>query len=422
MQEFSHLVITLSKNNLAELKVAENMLLALGGIENAGKEESNFSFEIVAHKNFITIFLTVPKSSKNFVQGQFMSSYPMVEIHEAKDFLDHIGDRTLYGGEMKQADSFVFPLKTYVDYDLGELKKYHDTLIPTLSAFSQIDHPDDIIALQISANSCKQKVAKRGLKGVTIAQGIYWMLEKIFLRSYTRQDRLGFLSYFIWALHFFRKGKEVVAGQRSTRVSSTQHLDSEDSKVSASHEYSMAADKLLKKLFNVNFRILVATKEDRDHAQMMYNSIATSVKCLNDPQLGQLEPTKMHQIRNFEKYKQRKVKRSNVLSSEELASFIHIPNGELEIPKLMWSSFRKIEPPPGITMRDAVFKVGKSSYQNRNTPFGIKSDDILRHIYVIGRTGMGKSTLLENMVYDAMHAGKGLAVIDPHGDLARKSN
>ncbi|MDQ3076555.1 MAG: type IV secretion system DNA-binding domain-containing protein [bacterium] len=56
--------------------------------------------------------------------------------------------------------------------------------------------------------------------------------------------------------------------------------------------------------------------------------------------------------------------------------------------------------------------------RNKRTPFGIKSEDRTRHIYVIGKTGMGKSTLLENMAVQDIKNGEGLAFIDPHGKTA----
>jgi len=50
--------------------------------------------------------------------------------------------------------------------------------------------------------------------------------------------------------------------------------------------------------------------------------------------------------------------------------------------------------------------------------FGVRLDDRLRHLAVIGKTGMGKSTLLKNLIASDMRAGRGVALIDPHGDLA----
>jgi len=59
-----------------------------------------------------------------------------------------------------------------------------------------------------------------------------------------------------------------------------------------------------------------------------------------------------------------------------------------------------------------------SDYRNRNTKFGIRRDDRTRHMYVIGKTGMGKTTLLQNMAIQDIKNGNGLAFIDPHGEVA----
>lgn len=60
----------------------------------------------------------------------------------------------------------------------------------------------------------------------------------------------------------------------------------------------------------------------------------------------------------------------------------------------------------------------ESDYRNRNTKFGIRRDDRTRHMYVIGKTGMGKTTLLENMAVQDIRNGNGMAFIDPHGEVA----
>lgn len=66
----------------------------------------------------------------------------------------------------------------------------------------------------------------------------------------------------------------------------------------------------------------------------------------------------------------------------------------------------------------AVF--AQTNYRNELKKFGIKTDDRRRHMYLIGKTGMGKSTVLENMIVDDIRNGYGVAVVDPHGDLAEK--
>ncbi|MCK9438904.1 MAG: type IV secretion system DNA-binding domain-containing protein [Patescibacteria group bacterium] len=67
-----------------------------------------------------------------------------------------------------------------------------------------------------------------------------------------------------------------------------------------------------------------------------------------------------------------------------------------------------------------VIFFGQTNFRNEMRKFGIKTDDRRRHMYLIGKTGMGKSTVLENMIVNDIRNGKGVAVIDPHGDLAEK--
>ena len=68
---------------------------------------------------------------------------------------------------------------------------------------------------------------------------------------------------------------------------------------------------------------------------------------------------------------------------------------------------------------DVVY-FGKVNFRNTMKVFGIKTDDRRRHMYVIGKTGMGKTTLLENLILSDIYAGHGCCYVDPHGDTAEK--
>jgi CxxC-x17-CxxC domain-containing protein len=69
---------------------------------------------------------------------------------------------------------------------------------------------------------------------------------------------------------------------------------------------------------------------------------------------------------------------------------------------------------------EEVTYFAKTNFRGSEKKFGIKTDDRRRHMYIIGKTGMGKTTLLENLVISDIQAGRGLAVVDPHGDFAEK--
>ncbi len=81
---------------------------------------------------------------------------------------------------------------------------------------------------------------------------------------------------------------------------------------------------------------------------------------------------------------------------------------------LLFAILKAMENPERVTYFAATDSRGK------NVPFGIKSKDRDRHVYVIGKTGMGKSTLLENMAIQDIRNGEGIAFLDPHGGSAEQ--
>lgn len=67
-----------------------------------------------------------------------------------------------------------------------------------------------------------------------------------------------------------------------------------------------------------------------------------------------------------------------------------------------------------------VIVVGQTNFRGQRRAFGLYADDRRRHVYVIGKTGVGKTTLLENMIIQDIKKGRGIALVDPHGDVAEK--
>lgn len=114
------------------------------------------------------------------------------------------------------------------------------------------------------------------------------------------------------------------------------------------------------------------------------------------------------------------------LSVEELATLYHLPNKTLkDIKNIAWGRTLLGEPPENLPTfestpeneRDNVNLFAKAEHKNEMKIFGVKDIDRRRHIYVMGKTGTGKSTLLANMAINDLKHNKGMAIIDPHGDL-----
>ena len=69
---------------------------------------------------------------------------------------------------------------------------------------------------------------------------------------------------------------------------------------------------------------------------------------------------------------------------------------------------------------DHVTRFARVDFRGDDRVFGIKDEDRFSHVYIVGKTGTGKSTLLENMALQDVERGHGFALIDPHGDLVRR--
>ena len=83
---------------------------------------------------------------------------------------------------------------------------------------------------------------------------------------------------------------------------------------------------------------------------------------------------------------------------------------------------RKGEPPATLPTEESVpssilTAFAKTDFRDKVQRFGIKIDDRRRHMYIIGQTGTGKSTMMKNMMIDDVREGRGVCVIDPHGEF-----
>ncbi|MBI1974943.1 MAG: DUF87 domain-containing protein, partial [Parcubacteria group bacterium] len=71
-------------------------------------------------------------------------------------------------------------------------------------------------------------------------------------------------------------------------------------------------------------------------------------------------------------------------------------------------------------MNGEITTFGETNFRNKRVQFGIKKDDRRRHIYVVGKTGVGKTTLLETLAISDIRHGCGVGIVDPHGEFAEK--
>jgi hypothetical protein len=107
--------------------------------------------------------------------------------------------------------------------------------------------------------------------------------------------------------------------------------------------------------------------------------------------------------------------RSSILTSEELATVFHFPNKSVTTPNIFWMNAKRAPAPA--TVPSSGLYLGRSTYRGLAKPVHMDIDDRRRHMYIIGKTGTGKTEFLKEMIMQDVKTGQGLAVIDPHGDL-----
>jgi len=110
------------------------------------------------------------------------------------------------------------------------------------------------------------------------------------------------------------------------------------------------------------------------------------------------------------------LKSVSILSVDELATIFHFPNKTIETPHIHWLKAKTAPVPAEINTNDGTY-IGFGYYRGVKRPVFITPKDRMRHTYIIGKTGVGKSELLKEMIKQDIKAGYGVCVMDPHGDL-----
>ncbi|MFA7244395.1 MAG: hypothetical protein WC080_03860 [Patescibacteria group bacterium] len=183
-------------------------------------------------------------------------------------------------------------------------------------------------------------------------------------------------------------------------------------------QVKLLGEKAAKIGFDVQVRI-VAVAKTAEEAKLNAKNIASAFSQFNAPDSNNILPKKA-------KNKGREVGNyifrifgaglKMILNTEELASIIHMPNRFVETPNVAWLLAKRQAPPSNLPDEGTI--IGNSIYRGETKPVRIKEEDRLRHIYMIGKTGVGKTVLFENMIMQDIREGRGVAYLDPNGDAA----
>ncbi len=404
-QQYTIFEVMVPKLNAKSPLAAEQMLASLHGIFREDESyQYQLSFEMAAHNQFIHFYVHVPTHLKDFVEGQMYAQYPTVEIKEVDDYTRHdFTGQVVAGMDLELTKPYVYPIKTFQSFD--------------------VDPMSAITAVLGKIGTDEQSWIQLIVRPVSDD----WQLKGISFASAKRSGASGeptprwrsFLGSIIeFALDLFR-----------TAVGTGESTDSKGKgdvkKLSSPEEAAVKGieTKITKLGFEARIRV-IALAPDELSAKSRIEGLSGAYKQFNTTNLNGFRATPIRVGDDLlDDYRQRRFSSDGyILNIEELASLYHFPAESVETPNIVWAGSKKGEPPANLPFEGAVppeelTVFGETDFRSMRRRFGIKKGDRRLHMYAMGKTGTGKSTVLENMIIDDIQKGRGVAVVDPHGDL-----
>jgi len=372
---------------------AESFFNSLGGLSAKGHSK-HISFEMVAMNSQIFFYLAVPAVLERFLIQQIHAQFPNAQIEETDDYNIFKPNSVVFGSYLLLTKKHALPLKTYRDMDSDPL----NSLTNALSKLSE----NEGAAIQFLVSSARSNWRKQSKEIVNkLQQGI----NPDDIKAKGGYFKRGF-NYLFDAWSGQNKKDPLLEKKHELSPLEQQMIEAIE-------------DKMSKAGLNVNIRIVVSTDSEMK-TKAYLDDISNSFSQFNIYEYG--NSFKVVHFKPNSKvvadfiYRNFNSNMKMVLNTAELASLYHLPHQFIDTPNIDWLAARQAAPPINIPTTGIV--LGESSYRNSDTDIRIKDEDRRRHVYIIGQTGTGKSTLMKNMMIQDIKNSEGCCVIDPHGDLA----
>ena len=381
-----------------EIAKGETIFASIGGLraEKGFKSwlygrQDHFSFEVVANQNKIAFYVATPKNNARYIEQQIHAHYPEASIEEIEDYNSFSPDAQVAAGYLRTKKDFYFPLKTYQKMEVDPM----NSIINVMSKLSK----DESISIQYVVRSATPDWHSRSKKVVSK------IIEKNSVSQGTKIDNpvldmLGSLA-----------PSTSKPADPSVPVIPKTLTEVEREMIKAMEE------KNSKSGLDVNIRV-VACAKTKIQAKLYLDNISSSFSEYNNYSYGnnfsRITEKGDSLIQDFI-YRRFQDKISFLLNTEELASVFHFPLKYTETPNILWLT-AKMAPAPSEVPSEGLL-LGENVYRGVRKDIRIKRADRRRHMYIIGKSGVGKSVLLTNMAVQDIINGEGLCVMDPHGDL-----
>lgn len=393
-----------STQEIAEqIAVAETLFSTIGGLKPQkglipffyGRED-HMSFEIVADQGKIAFYVAVPHYQQQFVEQQIQAQYSDANIEEVEDYNIFSPKGSVVGKYMTFSKDFYLPIKTYKAME-------SDPLNALTNVLSKLDESDGA-AIQYIVRPAQKGWYKKGTQ-------IVGQLYKGKTLSEAQSEVSG--NLFGKAVAQIGKGvAESVAGKDQGGFEQQRRMTQMEEQMAKGIE-----EKSSKAGLEVNIRILVSSSNE-GKAEAFLENIVNTFSQYNLYEFGNSFTTsgarKKEIITDFI-YRTFKENKKMIVGTEEMSSLFHFPTPQTETPNILWLLAKNAPPPANLPSEGLV--LGYSEYRGVKQTVRIKQEDRRRHMYIIGKSGTGKSNLMTQLARQDIAAGRGVCVVDPHGDL-----
>jgi hypothetical protein len=173
------------------------------------------------------------------------------------------------------------------------------------------------------------------------------------------------------------------------------------------------------KPFKVNLR-LIASAASQFRVKEIFENLLSAFSQFSGLRENEFKIVKPKNIKKFHFgfcFRDFDEEQTMILNSEELASIFHFPTSSLFIPRIKWLKSKEAAPPGDLADRGVI--LGENVFQGKIQPIYLDYSDRAYHLEIIGQAGTGKSTSLINIALQDIKQGKGVAILDPEGDIVQ---
>ncbi len=380
---------------------------ALAAIHQANHQRASVVFEYGSSQQRVGLFVEVSDDLEQLVCGPITANYPQCSVTtvEPESSLDSVNHETL-SAELTLAPE-LFPILRHGQFEDQLNRNFADPINGILRAIK----PDESTRcrVEIAARPASHRRRHAAIKALHRLDRPFFHHHHRLAGFYARHITRRMTWPLAWIVGLLAIRSDTHFGT-NTLVTSTSRTHEREADLQA------ASDKLGGHLFEVRIRLSVtASASEHRRAQDRLHAMTGSLGAFTRSRLavfrlGPLHRGGLQPMRG----------RGFLLSHEELATLWHPPTATVLAEQMQTTEFPELEAPAKFYSgreEEAVI-VGRIQFRDDRRVIGIGQEDRRRHLYIVGKTGMGKTTLLLNQLHADLQAGHGVCLVDPHGDLA----